>query len=175
MIFKPTEDEDLSPADEVKIIYCSRTHSQLVQFVTELRRVDLPAPSWFDDQDTTMHGQFDAPPEVKHLSLGSRKNLCINSQVQKGGNVASINERCLELQQSDTPRDRRCSFLPSRENEPLVHEFRDHALAKVRDIEELGDIGRSLGICPYYASRTAIKPSEVCLDHISEKHDAQLL
>lgn len=39
--------------------------------------------------------------------------------------------------------------------------FRDHSLASIRDIEELGFLGREIGICPYYASRSAIKPSEI--------------
>ena len=41
-------------------------------------------------------------------------------------------------------------------------DFRDHALATIRDIEGLAKLGKSLGTCPYYATRSAIKPSEVC-------------
>ena len=41
-------------------------------------------------------------------------------------------------------------------------DFRDHALATIRDIEGLAKLGKSLGMCPYYATRSAIKPSEVC-------------
>ncbi len=44
-----------------------------------------------------------------------------------------------------------------------MHDFRDHVLAKIRDIEELGVLGKKMGICPYYASRATIKPSEVIL------------
>ena len=32
----------------------------------------------------------------------------------------------------------------------------DHALAAVRDIEDLGALGARLGVCPYYASRSAL-------------------
>jgi chromosome transmission fidelity protein 1 len=102
--------------------------------------------------------------ELKHLTLGSRKNLCINAKVLKLGGATAINERCLELQQSVTPTDSKCPYLPNKESETLVNEFRDHALAKIRDIEELGTLGKKLSICPYYASRSTIKPSEVwCL------------
>jgi len=75
--------------------------------------------------------------------------------------MTAINERCLELQQPSTPTDKKCSFVPSKENQPLVTSFRDHALATIRDIEELGFLGREIGICPYYASRSAIRPSEI--------------
>ena len=42
-----------------------------------------------------------------------------------------------------------------------MFEFRDHALAGIRDIEDLAKLGKKMGVCPYYASRAAIKPSEV--------------
>ena len=98
---------------------------------------------------------------IKHLSLGSRRNLCINDKVLKLQDLTAINERCLEIQQSDTPQEARCKFLPGKETEVLVSDFRDHALAKIRDIEDLGRIGKKIGICPYYATRSAIGPSEV--------------
>jgi chromosome transmission fidelity protein 1 len=100
--------------------------------------------------------------DFKHLTLGSRKNLCINSKVNTPGRSATaINERCMELQQSGTSANHKCTFLPNRENEALVNEFRDHSLATIRDIEELGALGKQIGICPYYASRSAIRPSEI--------------
>ena len=52
-------------------------------------------------------------------------------------------------------------FLPNKENQPLVNEFRDDALATLRDIEDMGSLGKQIGICPYYASRSAIKPAEI--------------
>ena len=58
-------------------------------------------------------------------------------------------------------KEHKCCFLPTKDNEPLVNDFRDHALAQIRDIEDLGKLGKKLGVCPYYASRATIKPSEV--------------
>ena len=57
--------------------------------------------------------------------------------------------------------EHKCQFLPGKDDQVVVREFRDHALARVRDIEELGELGKKMGICPYYASRPAIKPSEI--------------
>ena len=109
-------------------------------------------------------GEAESPPieQIKHLSLGSRKNLCINKDVKKFGDPTAINERCLDLQ-TKTSAEKKCPFLPTKENETLVHQFRDHTLAKIRDIEDLEDLGKKIGICPYYASRATIKPSEVGL------------
>ena len=67
----------------------------------------------------------------------------------------------MELQQPDTSKDDKCPFIPNKENETLVNDLRDHTLAKIRDIEDLGKLGKKIGICPYYASRAIIKPSEV--------------
>ena len=159
----PGQEDDLAPTDEIKILYCSRTHSQLSQFTNELRRVNFTPQA---DPGCTEEGSSPVWPvaeEIKHLSLGSRKNLCINPKVSKLSSTTAINERCLELQQSKTPQAVRCFFLPNKENETLVNDFRDHTLAKIRDIEDLGSLGKKLGICPYYASRSTVKPSEVRL------------
>ena len=162
LTIKPSaENEDLLPTDELKVFYCSRTHSQLTQFVQEVRRVDLPVSSWTIGQDDPRADNSDEKLVVKHVPLGSRKNLCINPKVSKLGSAPAINERCLELQQPGTPKDHKCPFVPNKENETLVNDFRDHTLAKIRDIEDLGSLGKKIGICPYYASRATIKPSEV--------------
>ncbi|KAL9586121.1 MAG: hypothetical protein Q9212_001102 [Teloschistes hypoglaucus] len=156
------EDPDTEYPDEPKVFFCSRTHSQLTQFVNELRRVKLPAALW-EDKVRASSPLEDQQEQyiVKHLPLGSRKSLCINSKVVSAGSAPAINERCLDLQQPSTPQEKRCSFLPNQENQALVNNFRDHTLAKIRDIEDLGALGKRIGICPYYAARTAIRPSEI--------------
>ena len=149
------------PTDDVKIYFCSRTHSQLGHFGQELRRVKLPDVSWAAEKNTLVKVEPEDNVVVKHLPLGSRKNLCINPKVSGLGSLTTVNERCLELQQPDTPKDHKCPFIPNKENETLVNDFRDHTLATIRDIEDLGKLGQKIGICPYYASRAIIKPSEV--------------
>lgn len=152
-------DEERSNADKTKIIYCSRTHSQLTQFVQELQRVSPPSGLVSNVEDEENDPQ---PSEaVKHLPLGSRKNLCINEKVARLSSTAAINERCLELQKTGTAAEKKCSYLPTRENQSAVDSFKDRAIASIRDIEDIAKLGRDLHICPYYASRPAIAPSEV--------------
>jgi chromosome transmission fidelity protein 1 len=139
----------------VQIFYCSRTHSQLTQFINELRRPKFP-PAIRDESTKDIDIE-----DLKHLTLGSRKNLCINPSVNKLKSLTAINERCSELQQSSTAKEHKCVFLPNKENQPLVNTFRDHSLASIRDIEDMGALGKEIGICPYYASRAAIKPAEI--------------
>jgi chromosome transmission fidelity protein 1 len=151
--------EDGQAFDETKIFFCSRTHSQLTQFSSELSRVKMPPAITMDD-NLNKDEVGSLTEDVKHLTLGSRKNLCINPKVSRLGNATAINERCLELQQS-TSSETRCSAMPTKDNEALLNDFRDHALAKIRDIEDLGILGKKLGVCPYYASRPATKFCEV--------------
>jgi len=151
--------EDMEAEDELKIYFCSRTHSQLSQFVNELRRIDLPSAIPAIQEDIKKKPTL--TEELKHLSLGSRKNLCINAKVSSLKSMTAVNERCLELQDAKTPKEKKCPFVPNKENEGSVLDFQHHALAKIRDIEDLGVLGKKLGVCPYYASRPAVKPSEV--------------
>ncbi|PYH95219.1 ATP-dependent RNA helicase CHL1 [Aspergillus ellipticus CBS 707.79] len=143
--------------DDVKIFYCSRTHSQLTQFASELRRVTMPSSV----PKELYAGDQELNERVKHVTLGSRKNLCINPRISALGNATAINESCLDLQQPGTPPQQKCPFLPLRGHETQVLQFRDHALATVKDIEDMGELGKRIGICPYYASRSVMKHSEI--------------
>ncbi|CAI6335065.1 unnamed protein product [Periconia digitata] len=160
MSLKRNGDREEDMPHETTIFFCSRTHSQLTQFSNELRRVKMPPAISPEPSKNT--SELDVLVEdVKHLTLGSRKNLCINPKVRRLGNATAINERCLELQQPGSSPDCKCSFMPNNENRALVNDFRDHTLAKIRDIEDLGVLGGKIGICPYYASRPTIKDCEV--------------
>lgn len=161
LIPQQASDECDQPIDEVKIFFASRTHSQLAQFVKEVQRVHLPNPLAVGSLGDSTRGQSEGVIPIKHLPLGSRQHLCINPKVSKLNNASAISERCLDLQKPGTAAEHKCPFLPNYENETLVHQFRDHTLASVKDIEDTIPLGRGLGICPYYASRNAVKPSEV--------------
>ncbi|KAH6614677.1 helicase C-terminal domain-containing protein, partial [Chaetomium sp. MPI-SDFR-AT-0129] len=144
--------------DEIKIYYTSRTHSQLTQFISELRRPAFP-PSIPSEMVSNKNEETPTTETVKQIPLSSRQKLCINPSVARLGSLSAINDRCTELQQSQT-KDK-CSFMPNAENLKQTHEFRDTALATIPDIEDLHRIGKELQVCPYYASRTVIPGAEV--------------
>ncbi|XP_078369659.1 ATP-dependent DNA helicase DDX11-like isoform X2 [Oculina patagonica] len=136
----------------LKLFYCSRTHSQLAQFVREVQK------SPFNDS-------------TRVVSLGSRQNLCINEEVKSLKNINKINDRCLELQKKD--KDKKKS---SGENAPKkkklakgcpfyayqqLQKFRDHVLVDIKDIEQLVSVGEELHACPYYGTRLAIPPAQL--------------
>lgn len=116
-----------------KIIYAARTHSQLTQFVAEVRRT-----AWGKD--------------VKVVALGGRKALCGNSALA-GKSEAIVNETCLDLQKGTG-----CPLLACR---PAVSTLALHALAQPTDIEEAAELGTSTQTCAYYASRAALAAAEV--------------
>jgi chromosome transmission fidelity protein 1 len=160
-----SEEDDLDDEDQLKIFYCSRTHSQLTQFANEVRKIKLPPAIPPNPPEQASNGDqkhAEVVEEIKYLTLGSRKNLCINPKVSRL-NASAINERCLELQEPKTPKDHRCPYLPTKETLPLTNDFRDYSLAQIRDIEDLGKLGKKLEVCPYYASRKAVKQTEVRL------------
>ncbi|KAF2027273.1 DNA repair helicase [Setomelanomma holmii] len=149
--------DEYEAQDETKIFFCSRTHSQLTQFANELRRIQMPSALTPDDhKDPEVDKLIE---DVRHMTLGSRRNLCINDKVSRLGSATAINERCIELQQATSP-EARCPHMPTKDSESQLTDFRDHAMAMIRDIEDLGKLGKRLGVCPYYASRPAIQHCE---------------
>uniref|UniRef100_A0A8C4MEB1 DEAD/H-box helicase 11 n=1 Tax=Equus asinus asinus TaxID=83772 RepID=A0A8C4MEB1_EQUAS len=130
-----------------QIYYCSRTHSQLAQFVHEVQKSPF-------GKDTRL------------VSLGSRQNLCVNEDVRHLGSVQLINDRCVEMQRNKhgkKPKKRRqepratCPFY----NYEQLQLLRDEVLVEVKDIEQLVTLGKEAHACPYYGSRFAIPAAQL--------------
>lgn len=119
----------------------------------------LPSPQ--NDAEGAKLENAELEEVIKHLTLGSRKQLCINTRVSNLGNATAINERCMELQQSGVAAEKKCSYLPNKESEDVLLDFRDRILSTVQDIEDISQVGRQLAICPYYAARKVIDQCEV--------------
>lgn len=141
----PIPDNDLAPPKEkVKIYFASRTHSQLSQFVGQLRLPEFP-PS--------VNSKLVPRESTKEVSLSSRKHLCIHSKVSKYNSVSQMNDACHDMAKKSTTR---CKFhlnMHELKDQVLQREFQNKALAEIKDIEDLADLGRELHVCPYYATR----------------------
>ncbi|KAF8349254.1 helicase C-terminal domain-containing protein [Amanita rubescens] len=134
-----------------KIYYASRTHSQLSQVLPELQKLKIP------DSDATV--PWDAsrkrPLEIgdehelqspcsRTVSLGSRKQLCINDELRAVSR--DLDESCREmLNESD---EKKCPYLPPTSDEERMFDFRDQILATPKDIEDLAEAGRLSGSIP---------------------------
>jgi chromosome transmission fidelity protein 1 len=126
-----------------KIVYAARTHSQLTQFVNELRR--------------TVWGS-----ELRVVALGGRKALCGNTQLNNKPEAA-LTEACLDLQKGISTAEKRkstsgCPLLSSRD---AVETLALHTLVHPTDIEEAAHMGAEVETCAYYASRVALAAAEV--------------
>ncbi|XP_010010675.1 PREDICTED: probable ATP-dependent RNA helicase DDX11, partial [Nestor notabilis] len=146
------DDNDLEEEHVTKIYYCSRTHSQLSQFVREVQKSPF-------GKDTRL------------VSLGSRQNLCVNEEVRRLGALQLINDRCMEMQKNkhekksdeeNEGKKRRVSrtICPFYSYEQMQF-LRDEVLVEVKDIEQLVALGRETKACPYYGSRYAISAAQL--------------
>lgn len=138
------EDTVMDISCPIKIYYSSRTHSQLKQFSDQLTL-------------TKFQSSFEGVEErTKYTPLGSRKQLCVNPKIKSIANESSINDACLEERNSKDG----CEFL-KKDKLNLTKKFSDLSLTKIHDIEELGEIGTSLKICPYYSIRESLELTEI--------------
>ncbi|RVE42435.1 hypothetical protein evm_012911 [Chilo suppressalis] len=150
-------DEDVSEQEEedtTKIYISSRTHSQLSQFVGEIKRTVF--------KDNT-----------RVVTLASRQHYCINPNVSKLKNINLINERCLDMQKSKSKatataedgkvikktKTKSCAACPyySQSN---IDKLKEKILCDIMDMEDLVKNGKETKACPYYASRAALKDAE---------------
>ncbi|XP_062472539.1 ATP-dependent DNA helicase DDX11 isoform X1 [Pezoporus occidentalis] len=146
------DDDDLEEEHVTKIYYCSRTHSQLSQFVHEVQKSPF-------SKDTRL------------VSLGSRQSLCVNEDVRRLGALQLINDRCMLMQKNkhekksdeeNGEKKRRVSrtICPFYSYEQMQF-LRDELLVEVKDIEQLVALGRETKACPYYGSRYAISAAQL--------------
>ncbi|SPO26374.1 related to CHL1 - protein of the DEAH box family [Ustilago trichophora] len=153
-----SQDDQDEPETLPRIIYASRTHSQLSQFVAELKKTSFGQVDVLD---------VDKLP-VRTIGLGSRRQMCINEDVQRLGKTRgaeAMNERCLELIKGKGKKEgkSKCPSLPTfdQAGRAQILEFRDAAMAQVGDIEDLVQLGKSTKTCPYFAARSSAKQAEL--------------
>lgn len=147
-----SEEEDMNKPlfKNIKIFFCSRTHSQLTQFVHELKRSPY-------SQDVSV------------VPLSSRQNYCINKNIRRLKHMNLINEACLQLQrkkatvkkEKDLKRSKitnGCPFVPG-DQKLLMAEV----LTNIQDVEEVTQRGQENNTCPYYGSRKSLQNGQLIL------------
>ncbi|XP_025057486.1 regulator of telomere elongation helicase 1 isoform X3 [Alligator sinensis] len=117
--------------DVPKIIYASRTHSQLAQVISELKN--------------TVY-------RPKVCVLGSREQLCINPEVKKQESNHMQIYMCRMKVMS-----RSCHFYNNVEEKSTEMELTD----SIMDIEDLVKKGNKHRACPYYLSRSLKQQADI--------------
>ncbi|KAM4570874.1 regulator of telomere elongation helicase 1 isoform 2-T2 [Fundulus diaphanus] len=119
--------------DIPKIIYASRTHSQLAQVISELKNTSY---------------------RPKVCVLGSREQLCINQEVMRQESNHIKVHMCRRKVST-----RSCLYYNSVEEKStdrdLVH--------SILDVEDLVKFGNKQRVCPYYLSRSLKQQADVIL------------
>ncbi|XP_070275670.1 regulator of telomere elongation helicase 1 isoform X2 [Myotis yumanensis] len=118
-------------ADIPKIIYASRTHSQLTQVIGELRNTSYR-------------------PRV--CVLGSREQLCIHPEVKKQESNHMQIHLCRKKVAS-----RSCHFYNNVEEKSLEQDL----ATPILDIEDLVKSGNKHKLCPYYLSRNLKQQADI--------------
>lgn len=121
---------------EQKIVYISRTHTQLDQFLNEIKKTKYKN-------------------SMKVIRLGSRNQLCVNEEVCSLKSRSLLDNACKDLIDPASSGD--CRYYKS------SNKLKTHALSTCCDIEDLVSYGRAHSSCPYYATRNAINAAEVIL------------
>uniref|UniRef100_A0A8C0FXG0 Regulator of telomere elongation helicase 1 n=1 Tax=Chelonoidis abingdonii TaxID=106734 RepID=A0A8C0FXG0_CHEAB len=117
--------------DVPKIIYASRTHSQLTQVISELK--------------STVY-------RPKVCVLGSREQLCINPEVKRQeSNHIQIHMCRMKVMA------RTCHFYNNVEEKSTEKELTNSIL----DIEDLVKNGNKHRVCPYYLSRSLKQQADI--------------
>uniref|UniRef100_A0A665VJB3 ATP-dependent DNA helicase DDX11 n=1 Tax=Echeneis naucrates TaxID=173247 RepID=A0A665VJB3_ECHNA len=161
---KKDEDDELIEEHVAKIYYCSRTHSQLAQFVHEVQKSPFSK-------------------DISLVTLGSRQNLCINEEVRRLGSIQRINDRCMEMQKNKHEKQHHEEDVKRRRGPAksvcpynkasAMQQMRDEVLGAVHDIEQLLKLGKEIHSCPYYATRISIPPAQlVVLPYQMVLHEA---
>ncbi|XP_049866714.1 regulator of telomere elongation helicase 1 homolog [Pectinophora gossypiella] len=116
-----------------KIIYSSRTHSQLTQAMQELKRSSYR--------------------HVKASVLGSRDQMCIHPEVSKETNNMNKVHMCQLKVKSRT-----CYFYNNVESKK---EDRSVKGDEILDIEDLVAVGKKMKCCPYYLSKELKQDADI--------------
>lgn len=132
-----------------QIIYAARTHSQLSQFIGEVKK--------------TKWGK-----STRIVALGSRSHgLCgylskHQTQQKQPLSESAMTDKCLELRKDKkkkigTTTGCGCPFYEPSNIAILAL----HSLASPTDIEDLATLGKATRTCAYYASRQALKQAQL--------------
>uniref|UniRef100_A0A8B9FFU7 Regulator of telomere elongation helicase 1 n=1 Tax=Amazona collaria TaxID=241587 RepID=A0A8B9FFU7_9PSIT len=127
----PDDDIPLYYTDIPKIIYASRTHSQLTQVINELKN--------------TVY-------RPKMCILGSRDQLCIHPEVKRMESNHMQIYMCRKKVMTHA-----CHFYNNVEEKSAEKEL----MNSIMDIEDLVKCGNKLRACPYYLSRSLKQQADI--------------
>lgn len=143
----------------VKIIFASRTHSQLQQFSGQLKKVQLKSSF---EEDASPAELLSKREKIKLLPVGSKRQLCCNKDINTTSwSMEKINESCQDLR-----KDGKCVYFKNlRQQEGKDEEnagFPAELIYQdILDIEDLNELGLNIKKCPYYGIKSLFESAEI--------------
>ncbi|EYC02324.1 hypothetical protein Y032_0100g3233 [Ancylostoma ceylanicum] len=135
-----------------KLVYCSRTIPEIEKCVEELRALY----KYYERQTSN------APPMVA-VAMSARKNLCINDSVWQLRQGSAVDGACQRLTASFVRAKRQldpsipsCSFF-----ETFSAQQPFSLPSGVWNLNDLKQLGRERGLCPYFVAREAIRNATI--------------
>eukprot|EP00762_Andalucia_godoyi_P001316 ANDGO_04857.mRNA.1 ATP-dependent DNA helicase chl-1 len=122
-----------SNPEALKVFFCSRTHSQLNQVISEFKKTSYVS-------------------ELSLVSLGSRSHMCIHPDASIYHDSWAVNETCRTLREHS-----RCSFY----DRDRISVLSDVLLDSPCSVVEGGEQGKRLESCPYFASRKSLREANI--------------
>jgi DNA excision repair protein ERCC-2 len=128
-----------------KVVFCTRTLSQLQKATEEMRKVE----EYFRH-----HGL----PTLKAQVLSARRNLCINPLALESRVAERVDSACKRLSKFHIPKP--CTYFDTMETTPDIETLRT---VQTMNIEDLLAMGEKNHVCPYYTSRKFMEKSDIIL------------
>lgn len=128
-----------------KIVFCTRTLTQLQKATEEMRKVEE-------------HFRKKNLGTLKSQVISARRNLCLNESAKNGKTSEKIDSTCKRLTKFKNPTS--CSYYDAFEK---IKDFEPFRSQETLNIEDLLEIGKEHHICPYYSSRKLLEKSDIIL------------
>ena len=146
------KDNTLSNNVSNQIFFCTRTHSQISQIISESKKI-------FEYYNKNI-SKFDNKKFPFSFSfLGSRKQLCINYKINTETNsLNKINILCKEINEE---KETRCKYKQFLYEEGCNTDFiYEEMKIDIKDIEDLLKFGNEFNYCPYYMTHLLSSQSQ---------------
>ncbi|EAS07112.2 DNA repair helicase (rad3) (macronuclear) [Tetrahymena thermophila SB210] len=142
------QDENDNENTTIKIIYASRTHSQIKQFVQEILKTKFK--------------------DMRVITLGSRQNLCLKFDEQSKQSLQQIDDYCqkaIGINKTDKSVPR-CEYFT---NLKLLQDDIDYLfLHNIHTLDQMRSESLNNQVCPYYLSKRSVIDAEViCVPYVT--------
>ncbi|KII74293.1 Fanconi anemia group J protein [Thelohanellus kitauei] len=139
IIYKKEKPAEAKKENHARIYYCTRTHRQIAQVVSELKR-------------TKYANMF------KMSILSSRKMSCVNTTALKS---SSVTDKCRQLIDKSVPFYERCHFYQNVNLSDSNKKLREKGLDNCWNLEDFVAFCQEMNSCPYFSAQKLTEKADL--------------